>query len=68
MNFSQFYFTEAKLSVLRQFLNIFAKEKKININLQKDIQDKGYFSITDKNTFFAINEELSTSYKLYINL
>lgn len=68
MNFSQFYFTEAKLSVLRQFLNVFAKEKKINIDLEKDIQDKGYFSITDASTFSNINEDLSESYKLNINL
>jgi len=59
MSFSDHYFTEAKLSVARQFLNLFSKEKKININLDKDLV---YFSEINARGFHDINSTLSRSY------
>lgn len=67
MKFTNFYFTE-KLSIWRQFLNLFSKEKEIDIDLKKDIADKGYFSETDKHTFDYIISRLSDKYKNYLEL
>ena len=68
MNFTEHYFVEAKLSVGRQFLNIFSKTKKINVDLSKDIKDKGYFGETNKTTFNEINNMLADSYRKHKEL
>lgn len=68
MKFTDYYFAEAKLSLLRQFKNLFAKEKQINIDIETDIKDKGYFSETSSSTFATITDELSRSYRDFVNL
>lgn len=66
--FSEYYFKEARLGIGRKIANIFSNQKEIDIDIQKDIVDVGYFGETNHRTFNEINRSLSDSFKDNIKL